>query len=56
MVPDWNFEGMSHLWYQFLHHKSTLYVILELYANFQLLSMIKSVSRTQSFLEDIDGS
>ena len=56
MVPGWSFGARGHLWYQILHHKSTLYVILELYANFQLPSIIISVLRTQSYLEDVDGS
>ena len=56
MIPNWSFGGLGHIWYQFLHHKSTLYVILELYADFQLPSVIKSASRIRSYLEDIDGS
>ena len=56
MVPDWSFGGLGHLWYQILHHKSTLYVILELYTDFQLHSMIRSVSRTPSYLEEVDAS
>ena len=39
MVPDWSFGGLDYLWYQILHHESILYVILELYANFQLPSL-----------------
>ena len=31
-------------------------MILELCANFQLSSMVKSASRAQSYLEDVDGS
>ena len=41
MVPDWGFGGMDHPWYQILHHESKLYIIIELYADFQLPSMIK---------------
>ena len=56
MVPDWIFGGLGHLWYQILHRESKLYVILELYANFQLPSVIRSESRIWSYLEDVDGS
>ena len=56
MVPDWSFRGLDHPWYQILHHESTFYAILEMCAKFQLPSMIKSVSRTQSYLEEFDGS
>ena len=56
MVPDWGFGGLGHIWYKILHHKSTLCVILELYANCQLPNMNKSVSRSQSYLEDNEGS
>ena len=56
MVSDWSFGGFDHLWYQILHHKSTLYVIRELYADFLLPSTIISVSRTQPYLEDVYGS
>ena len=49
------YGGLDHLWYQILHHESTLYVIREFYANFQLPSMIKSTSRIQSYLEDVNG-
>ena len=34
MVPDWSFEGLDHIWYQILHHKSTLYVIYMIYPSF----------------------
>ena len=47
MVPDWSFRGLDHIWYQILDHVSTLYVILELYAYFQLPSVIRNASRTQ---------
>ena len=56
MVPDWSFGELGHLWYQILHNESTLCVILELYANLQHPSMIRSASRAWSYLEDIDGS
>ena len=56
MVPDWSFGGLDHLWYQMLHHESTLSVILQFYADFQLHNMIKSASRIWSYLEDVDGS
>ena len=55
VIPDWSFGGLDCLQYQTCHHESTFYVILELYANFQLLSVIKSTSRIQSCWEDIDG-
>ena len=44
MVPDWSFGGFG-----------MSYVIIELYADFQLPILIKSASRTQSYLENIDG-
>ena len=56
MVPDWSFGGLGHLWYQMLHNKSTFYVIFEFYTNFQLPRMIKSASKTHSYMEDVDGS
>ena len=56
MVPDCGFGVLDHLRYQILHHESTLYVILELYADFQLPSVIKRASIIGSYLEDIDGS
>ena len=56
MVPDWSFGGSDHLYYQILHHESTLYVILELYANFQLPGINRSMSRKHSYLDDVDGS
>ena len=56
MAPDWIIGGLGHLWYQLLHNKSILHVILEFYTNFQVPSMIKSAPRTKSCLEDIDGS
>ena len=55
MVPDRSFGGLDHLWYKMLHHESTLYVILELYADLQPHSVIKSQSRIRSYLGDIDG-
>ena len=55
MVPGRIFGGFSHLSYQSLHKKSTLCVILELYANFMLPSVIKSASILWSYLEDIGG-
>ena len=55
MVPEWSFIGLDHLWYQNLHHESTLYVIIELFADFQLPSVIRCASRNWSYLEDIDG-
>ena len=36
MVPDWCLGELNHLWYHIFNHESNLYVILELYANFQL--------------------
>ena len=56
MVPDWSFGGLNHLWYQILHQESTLNVILELYADFQFPSTIKTALRIWSYLEDVDGS
>ena len=56
MVTDWSFGGLDHLWYQILHHESTLYVILDLYAAFQLPNVIRSASSIWSYLEDTDGS
>ena len=56
MVPDLSFDGLGHFLYQILYHISTMYVILVLYANFQLPSMIRSASGKQLYLEDVDGS
>ena len=56
MVPDWSFGGLDHHWYQRLRCESTLYAILELYANCQLPSMIISPYRAQLYMEGIDGS
>ena len=56
MVLIWSFGGWGHLWHPILYFESTMYVILELYANFLLPSMIKSASRSHLYLEDIDGS
>ena len=55
MVPEWSFQGLGHLWYQMLDPKSTLYVICDLHANFQLPSVIKKASMW-SYLEKVDGS
>ena len=56
IVPDWSFRGLGHLWYQIFCHASTLYVILEFYANFQLPGMIKSALRIQLHVEEVGGS
>ena len=42
MVPDWKLGGWGHSW----HHGLSLYAILELYAEFQLYSMIRSASKS----------
>ena len=42
MVPDWIFGGWGHPW----HHGLSRCVIFDLFAKFQLSSMIRSVSRT----------
>ena len=55
MVPDWSFGGLDYLWYNILHHKSPMYVILKLYADFQLSSVIRNASIIWSYLEDVDG-
>ena len=44
MVPDCRLGGLGHPW----HHESLLYVILDLFAIFQLSSIIRSVPRTPS--------
>ena len=41
-VPDWSLGGWGHPW----HHRSSLYVIIDLCAKFQLFSMNISLSRT----------
>ena len=56
MVPEWNFGELDNLWYKILHHESTLFVIPELCLTFQLPTMIENASRTQLYLEDVDGS
>ena len=43
-VPDWSCEWWGHPW----HHRSSLYVILYLHAEFQLFIMFRSVSGTPS--------
>ena len=52
-VPDWRLGRWGHPWY----HGSLWYMILDLYAKFQLPSMNRSLSRTplssKSYLEDI---
>ena len=56
MVPNWRPGGYGHSWHQGL----SWYVILALYAKFQLSSMNWSVSRTFlpwcPYLEDVGGS
>ena len=41
-----NFGGLDHIWYQIRHHESSLFVIPELYSNFQLPSMVLRTTRT----------
>ena len=56
MVPDWCFGGLGNLWYKILYHESILYIILELCTDLQLHNIIRSVSRTPSYLEEVDAS
>ena len=56
MDPDWSFGGLGHLGNQSWHHGSMWYVIREIYVNSQLPSMIKSASRTQSYVEEVDST
>ena len=44
MDPDWTLGGWGHSW----HHGVHLFLILDLYANYQLSSKNKSMSRTTS--------
>ena len=44
------------VWYQIWHHESISFFPPELYSNYQLPNMIMSVSRTQTYLKDVDGS